>query len=489
MERVGKVGGWSFNIDTMKQLWTDEVYRIHELEIKPDPSVEQEINYFTPESRPVIAEAVRRAIELGEGYDLELEIITAKGNRRAVHAIGRADLANRRIYGFFQDITLRKKAEAELREREARLKEFFEGMSTCAVVYGAVNDGGDFVIKELNPASEKASKVRRSDVVGKRILDVFPGAKEIGVFDALKRAWRTGERQFVPVALYKDERMSQWVENRIFRTESGDVVAMYDDMSEIKASEAKLARLNAELEQRVAARTLELESVNKELNAFAYSVSHDLRAPLRAIDGFSLAILDDYKDKLDAEGQAHLSRIRGGVQRMGALIDDLLKLSRVTRADLALENVDLSALAAQVAEELRAEQPGRSVECVIQKGVRANCDSHLLRVAMENLLGNACKFTGKQPKAKVEFGVSDPGPEKVFCVRDNGAGFDMKYGGKLFGAFQRLHKTEEFPGTGIGLATVQRIIVRHGGRVWAEAAPGKGAAFFFTLGAYKGGKV
>ncbi len=236
-----------------------------------------------------------------------------------------------------------------------------------------------------------------------------------------------------------------------------------------------------ELEDRVAERTAELAAVNKELKTFAYSASHDLRAPLRSIAGFSQALLEDYADKLDAEGLDYLHRVQAAAQRMGQLIDDLLKLSRVTRAEMRRETVDLSQMARTIAEELRKAQPERQVEFVIAEGLIAHGDAHLLQVALANLLDNAWKFTSKKPHARIEFGSTQHGGERVYFVRDNGAGFDMAYVGKLFGAFQRLHSTAEFEGTGVGLATVQRIIHRHGGRVWAEGAVKQGATFYFTL--------
>jgi signal transduction histidine kinase len=225
----------------------------------------------------------------------------------------------------------------------------------------------------------------------------------------------------------------------------------------------------------------QLTQANRELEAFSYSVSHDLRAPLRSINGFSLALLEDYAEKLDEQGKDYLKRVRAASQRMAQLIDDLLNLSHVTRSEMRHETVDLSALSRAIAAELQRTQPERQVTFVIAPGLVASGDVRLLRVVLENLLGNAWKFTGKHPTAKIEFGVTQHDGRPTYFVRDDGAGFDMAFGDKIFGAFQRLHSMTEFEGTGIGLATVQRIIHRHGGQVWAEGAVEQGATFHFTL--------
>jgi signal transduction histidine kinase len=256
----------------------------------------------------------------------------------------------------------------------------------------------------------------------------------------------------------------------------------------------ELRELNAELEERVLERTAQLQTANNELESFSYSVSHDLRAPLRGIAGFSEALNDEYADVLGEDGKRYLTRIQGNTRRMGQLIDDLLSLARITRRELNQQEVDLSKLASEIADELRAQEPQRRVEFEIEEQAEARGDAGLLKIVLANLLGNAWKFTSALAEAKIQFGVLHQTPlsqdengekraeEKVFFVRDNGAGFDMAYAQKLFGAFQRLHSADEFPGTGIGLATVQRIIHRHGGRIWAEAEVGKGAAFFFVFG-------
>lgn len=243
----------------------------------------------------------------------------------------------------------------------------------------------------------------------------------------------------------------------------------------------RLRRVSVELEDQVAQRTIQLAAANQELEAFSYSVSHDLRAPLRSIDGFSRALLDDYSVQLDEVGKDYLQRVRAATQRMGQLIDDMLKLSRVTRSEMNFETVNLSVLAQTVADELQQAQPERRVEFVCMPGMTVRGDAHLLKIALENLLGNAWKFTSKREHAHIEIGVTHKVGASVYFIRDNGAGFDMAYVGKLFSAFQRLHAMAEFSGTGIGLATVQRIIHRHGGRVWAEGELGKGATFYFTL--------
>jgi light-regulated signal transduction histidine kinase (bacteriophytochrome) len=248
-------------------------------------------------------------------------------------------------------------------------------------------------------------------------------------------------------------------------------------LERIEAQEA-VQSLNQGLQRAV----LELQAVNKELEAFSYSVSHDLRAPLRSIDGFSQALLEDYFDLLDTTGQDYLGRIRGGTQRMGQLIDDLLNLSRLTRSDMHLEPVDLSLVASSICTDLQHSEPERQVEFVVQAGLFSEGDTHLLRVMLVNLLNNAWKFTSKHPQARIEFGaMSTQSGIPIYFVRDDGTGFAMAYINKLFGPFQRLHGMNEFPGNGIGLATVQRIVHRHGGRVWAEGAIEQGATFYFTL--------
>jgi PAS domain S-box-containing protein len=313
-----------------------------------------------------------------------------------------------------------------------------------------------------------------AEAVGKSDFDFFPHAqlsyeKEQEIIRSGKPLVDEEERVVWP------DGQETWVSTTKvpLPDQTGQIIGTFGisrDITERKQAEASLQKAK-----------LELEAANKELEAFSYSVSHDLRSPLRTIDGFSQALLEDYGDQLPAEGQNHLMRVRAATQRMGQLIDDLLNLSKVTRAAMKLVSVDLSGLARGIAAELQRTQPERRVNFKITPNLKARGDPNLMQAALENLLNNALKFTAKRQQAEIEFGSKFENHETIYFIRDNGAGFDMAYVGKLFGAFQRLHAMTEFSGTGIGLATVQRIINRHGGRIWAEGAVDQGATFFFTL--------
>jgi PAS domain S-box-containing protein len=388
-----------------------------------------------------------------------------------------------------RDITKRKQAEEEIRQNQKLLGSLFE-TSPVWISLTKVEDG---TFLEVNNAVVKSIGFSREELLGKAALD-------LGI-------WPDGQDRHEYKRLLLENGRFHNLEVR-FRTKSGAIrdydwsaevievngekcsINVVQDMTEYKLAQKKLEHFSQELETEVTRRTAQLAAANKELEAFAYSVSHDLRAPLRAISGFSQAVLEDYHDKLDEEGQDYLRRIRDAGKNMGVLIDDILKLSRITRTDMTYKDVDLSRLASEIAETLTSEEPERKAEFHIQPSLQVQGDEVLLKVLLDNIMRNAWKFTSKKDQAKIEFGqLEQPHyggnggpPSRVYFVKDNGAGFDPSYQNKLFQPFQRLHRQDEFPGTGVGLATVQRVVTRHGGKIWAESQEKSGASFFFTLG-------
>jgi PAS domain S-box-containing protein len=391
------------------------------------------------------------------------------------------------VEGFYilgYDITERKKAEEALARERTLLRHVINNLPDRINVKDRERR---YLL--LNAASLQARNIAdHEEVLGKTVFDFSPpdlAAK----YDAENRSViETGqallnrEQCTVDAAGHRKWHLTTKVPLRDMHGEIIGIVAINRDITEIKRGQEIIRELNALLEQRVAERTAQLEATNKELESFSYSVSHDLRAPLRSIDGFSLALLEDFQGSLDKTAVGYLQRVRNASQRMSALIDDLLELSKITRRDMRREVVDMSMLAYEIVADLRKEHPERTVDIRIASGISLQADSNLIRIALDNLIRNAWKFTGKQTLAKIEVGMERQDGESVYFVRDNGVGFDKNYAGKLFGAFQRLHSDTEFPGTGIGLATVQRVVRRHGGNIWAEAEPGKGATFFFTMG-------
>lgn len=745
-ESMGKVGGWEFNIDTLQQTWTDEVYRIHEVDLDFKHDVDKGINFYTPESRPIIEKAVQRVLESGDPFDLELEIITSKGNLRKVHTIGKADFENRRVYGFFQDITERKLAEEEIIRLNERIstatrasqvgiwdwnvkdniltwddqmyalygvkKEEFAGAYE-AWINGLHPDDREFgtrqtqlalsgekeydtefrvirpdgtiryckargevfrnekgepvrmvginydvtqqklIEKELQESEEylrlgydtanlgiwkndlntmivefderarshygfEESVVTLSDVInrihpddmGRLVAEIekatapsgsgrysteyrvihpdgsvhwlyigvrvtFDGEGEnrrsvMGFGTSLditerkraEEALRESEEKFrnlieslpLPVTYvnregeivfrndrflqvmgysrkevptvnewwrkaypnekYRKQVVQQWemavenarandtdIEPTEYKTTCKDgiertmivsgiiiednILITFIDITDRKKAEEEVIKLNETLEERVEERTAQLREANQELEAFSYSVSHDLRAPLRHINGFVDLLTENYAAAIPEKGRHYLNVIVNSSRHMGTLIDDLLQFSRTGRQEMQQTRLDMNLVLNEVMKLLTPEIKDRKIEWHLESLPAVKGDHALLRMVLYNLVSNAVKFTKAKELATILVGFTDSEREYTFFVRDNGAGFDMRYVHKLFGVFQRLHTTKDFEGTGIGLANVRRIILRHGGRVWAESQLYEGATFYFTLPKHK----
>ena len=340
-------------------------------------------------------------------------------------------------------------------------------------------------IELFNHACEKTTGYSYHELKGKPFWDYLLLSEEKDavkdVFNKIKEGSVTAEVEFENYWVAKDssKRFIRWA-NSAIKDAQGKVELVIGtgiDMSDDKINREKIEELNEFLMQK----TLDLTSANKDLEAFSYSVSHDLRGPLRSIDGFSKILLEEYGPKLDDQARDYVNRVCGSVGRMSQLIDDLLRLSRLSRQEMAMTKSDLSLMVRSIVEDLRLVEPRRMADVAVEPDLTANVDTRLMRIALENLLGNAWKFTSKRERAKIEFGAALREGRRVFFVRDNGAGFKNEYVDRIFAPFQRLHSEKQFPGSGIGLAIVQRIIQRHGGSIWAEGGEDKGAVFYFTV--------
>jgi PAS domain S-box-containing protein len=516
-QRLAHTGSWELDLVRNVLTWSDEIYRIFEI----DPagfgaSYEAFLATVHPDDRAVVHQAYTDSIKNRTPYAIIHRLQMKDGRIKYVQERGETfyDPAGRpgRSIGTVQDVTERQRIEEESRQLNAtleqrviaRTRELAEERAMLAAIFDSVNVGmllvdqrgrverfNRVVMRWTGRVAPPADRNRFGDVLGcmharesEAGCGTSPACAGCLLQKAFTGALQRGESAHgveVEATLERDGQQAVfWFELNADPVRLDGVtraVICLNDVTERKRSQLDVEKLNHQLAQRAR----ELESVNRELEAFAHSVSHDLRAPLRAIDGFSRILQRDYADTLGAVGCEHLQRVRGASQRMGQLIDGLLQLSRTARASLLRTPVNLTRFAEAIFAELRHADPTRTVLCIAAPGLVASADPVLIRAVLENLLGNAWKFTAGAAEARIEFGATTTAGERVFFVRDNGAGFDMTYVGRLFGPFQRLHSDAEFPGTGIGLATTQRIIHRHGGRIWAEGKPGAGATFSFTL--------
>jgi PAS domain S-box-containing protein len=444
-----------------------------------------ELGLVDEAARAKIIEATRK---YGFARNVEIQIRT-KSNQMAdvLASIQQIEIGGRPcILSVNYEITERKRAESEVQRLNDDLKERQVAFSQANALLQTLMDNmpdhiyfkdkGSRFIKNSKSQAMMMGVNDPALVIGKTDFDFFPQEHAQRSFNEEQNLVNSGQ-----TILNIEERVV-WPDGRVtwvsttkmpLRDDEGQITGSFGisrDITERKHAEEELQKSN-----------YQLEAANKELEAFSYSVSHDLRAPLRTIDGFSKAVMEDYGDVIPEEGREHLTRVRKAAQYMSQLIDDLLNLSRVTRASMKSEVINLSKIAQGIVEELQRTQNDRNVKFINKPNLIVRGDPHLLQAALENLLNNAWKFTSKREQAEIEFGTRIENEETIYFVRDNGAGFDMAYTSKLFGAFQRLHAMTDFPGTGVGLATVQRIIHRHGGRIWAEAELDKGATFLFTL--------
>jgi len=484
--RLAKVGGWAFDVATLQGSWTGEVARIHDLDPSAPVNVHAGLGYYHEEDRPVIAEAVRRSIEEARPYDLEARLVSAKGAAKWVRTIGHPVIKDGRVvevHGALQDITGQKQLEMALRDSEAHFRSLFEQAGVGVV--------------EVDAAT---GAILRANGKFCEILGYPPAELLAMTFQEVTHP-EERDRDSAQIERLKKRELPEYnVEKRYLRKDGSIVwaaltvrplnlaaglpernVSIVADITARKQAEAEILELNATLERRVAERTAELQASNRELETFAYAASHDLRAPLQAIGGFSQALLEDCGKELGGNGRSHLEHILRATSRMAGLIDGLLTLSRAARCDMQQAPVDLSALAEAVLADLASNDPEREVRIQVEPGIRVQGDPRLLEAAMANLLGNAWKYTSKTPGASIAVAAGLAGGMRTVRISDNGCGFDMQFAGKLFQPFQRLHRQDEFPGIGIGLATVHRIVQRHGGELVAASSPGHGATFSMTL--------
>jgi len=439
-----------------------------------------------PERAAHFAELFQKAVQRHEKGEVYEAVVVSKSGRRiptqvknSITRIGTRSI----MQGVFRDVTGQKIAEAALRHSQKLLSSIVEN-APYAFFVKDVRD--QFRVILWNGAAERIFGIRAADIIGKNAHDLWPeGQADAFLADDLAVV-ASGTVVDVPeeLSIHPEQGVIYLHTCKVpLLDETGEVqhiAVISEDITSRKKAGEEILALNAGLEQRVRERTVELEAAVQEQEAFSYTVSHDLRAPLRHINSFSAILLEDFGSVLPDEARTYLKRIGGATRKMGDLIDYLLALSQVSRVELTRESVDLSALAAGVATMLRETEPGRCVQFDIAEGLLVQGDRSLLKQLLENLIGNAWKYTSGKPAARIEFGSTEQCGRQCYCIKDNGAGFDMAFSGRLFEAFQRLHGAE-FEGTGIGLATAKRIIQRHGGAIWGEGAVDQGAEFCFTL--------
>lgn len=488
--RISRLGAWQVTLPDRVLTWSDDVAMIYELPPgTPLPSMEEAIKYYAPESIPLVASAVDACVKQGTPYDIEVQLITAKGNLRTARVMGGAVRDQQgeivRIEGAIQDVTEQRTEQTQLQLLQTAVSRLND---IVLITEAEPLDAPGPRIVFVNDAFEKRTGYKPEEVIGKspRIMQGPKTQKaELRRIGEALRKWQPVRSELIN---YTKSGELFWIELDIVPIANATgwythFVAVERDITARKQAEEELTTLYRELDLRVQQRTAQLQVANEELEAFSYSVSHDLRSPLNTIGGFGQLLEKMDGANISPKGKHYLARIRAAATQMGELIEGLLALAQVSRGKLQVAQVNLSALARRVESSCRERDPDRQVEVLIQDDLIVAGDPRLLLAALENLIGNAWKFTSLVPSARVEFfSEQDSNGSTCFVVRDNGAGFDMQLANKLFDTFQRLHTQTEFSGTGVGLTIVKRVVEKHGGHIWATSKLGEGATFSFTLG-------
>ncbi len=481
MGRIARIGGWEFDPESGQGTWTDEVARIHGMDPNEVTSRDIGLSFYTEESKRRITKAIEDAIYKQLPYDLELEIVLNDGTHRWVESFGQPVVRDGKVVkvrGSFQDITERKLSERALIESEQRYRAFFANSLDAMILSspdGRIYEVNQATCHMLGYTEEELKKLRRHDIVD-------PNDENLEPF--LKRRAETG----IAVGELRFKRK----DGKIVETELSSAIFLdadnnektsliIRDISERKRSEQRIKQLNARLEEKIEERTAQLTAVNKDLEAFAYSVSHDLRTPLRGINGLTQILQEKYANLLDEEGAKLATRIRANSVKMGTLIEDLLAFSRASTADIRKSQVNMNELVNSAIAEIAEKEPVDKIEFIIDELPDTIGDNALLLQVWINLISNSCKFSSRKPNPRIEISSYVEGSKNCYKIKDNGAGFNMAYADKLFTAFQRLHTQQDFQGTGAGLSIVQRIILKHGGKIWAYGEEEKGAEFTFCL--------
>jgi PAS domain S-box-containing protein len=522
MEKVSKTGGWEYLVEADKFKWTNGVYSIYGVSPSGfEPSnVDKNISSYHSEDQKTIREAFQILLEHGKPYQLELKFNSADGKIKWIRTSGEAEVRDGkivRLFGNMMDVTEQKTAREELREAKVYLESLITYANAPIIVWN-----NEYKIERFNRSFEKLTGRKVQDVIGQSI-DILSPVKKRDKFLRLIKNTALGERwESVEIEIQNIDGTCKtvlWNSANIYDTKHKNIIATIAhgwDITERDQAIKELNKLNKELEARVELRTSELEEKikkldksqkamlymvedlnhvtkelkverqkleisNKELEAFSYSVSHDLRAPLRAIQGFSRFLMEDYEDALDDEGKRLLNVIQKNTIKMDKLISDLLNLSRLSRTEMNLVDIDMKKMVNAVFDETASDKEKKNFSFIVSDVPNAFVDAALIKQVWSNLINNGLKYSSKSKIKKIEIGYLEDELESIYFIKDYGAGFDPKYKHKLFGVFQRLHKVEEFEGTGVGLAIVQRIIHRHNGRVWADGELNKGASFYFSL--------